>query len=309
MPLVSVIIPCYNPNAYLTDAINSVLKQSLQDFEIAVIDDGSTVDVSTFLPTDSRIKYVRREHDGVAISRNVGFSVTTGDYIAFLDADDLWHENKLALQTKMMQADPDMALCYTNVATLDQRSGRSGAPVVAPGDSHVDFSRSAFEIMDQCNICTSTVMIRREALNICGWFDPLLSFSEDYDLFLRIGRFFRRLGYVSTAEVSYRIWDSNVSARYKQAYQFGCQTLRRHHRFGSYIKDSELSRVADGLSDRLSLFCAARAYDNCRARLKNREIIGFAQEFISALFLNPQVVYEGLSSWVGKRLPRVSQSD
>lgn len=309
MPLVSVIIPCYNPNAYLTDAINSVLKQTLQDFEIAIIDDGSTVDVSAFLPKDERVKYIRREHDGVAISRNVGFSVTTGDYIAFLDADDLWHENKLALQVKLMEDDPDIALSYTNVATLDQRAGRSARAVIAPGDSAIDFSRSAFEIMDQCNITTSTVMIRREALNICGWFDPLLSFSEDYDLFLRIGRFFKRLGYVPSAEVSYRIWDSNVSARYKQAYKFGCQTLERHHRFGSYTKDPELARVADGLRARLSFFCAGRAYDNCRARLRQRELVGFLQEFFSAFRLNPQVVFAGLSSWFGKRLARVSNSE
>lgn len=306
MPLVSVIIPCYNPTAYLTDAIKSVLDQTLQDFDIVVVDDGSELDVRSLLPDDERIIYARREHNGVAISRNIGFSLTTGEFVALLDADDLWHAKKLERQVKLMQDNRQIALCYTNVATLDERFGRQPSPIEVPGDLQVDFLLPALQIMAQCNICTSTVMIRRECLNVCGWFDPLLAYSEDYDLFLRIGRFFPRLGYVPTAEVSYRLSDGSVSAKYKRAYKLGCETLERHHRFGKHVRDLDLVRVTEDLRKRLSTFCAEKAYDNCRLRLKKRELLAFATEFCSALRLRPHVVMSGLSHWLGKRLRRVN---
>src|SRR5438445_10725983 len=143
MPLVSVIIPCYNPNEYLTDAINSVLNQTLTDFEIVVIDDGSQVDVGSLIPQDSRVTYSRQAHNGVAISRNLGFSLTTGEFVAFLDADDLWQPSKLDRQVTLLRENPEMGFCYTNVLTLDERSGNGRAEILLPGDVHVDFSQPA----------------------------------------------------------------------------------------------------------------------------------------------------------------------
>jgi hypothetical protein len=176
------------------------------------------------------------------------------------------------------------------------------------GDVDVDFSKPGLEIIDQCNICTSTVMIRRECLNACGWFDPLLSYSEDYDLFLRLARFYPQIGYLAEPETSYRIWDAGVSSRYKRAFKLGCLTLDRHHRLGEQVNDLALSRAAEGLKARLSNFCAARAYDNCRVRFRERELLLFAQEFYSAFRLNPQVIFSGLSSWLDKRLQRGAAS-
>lgn len=308
MPLVSVIIPCYNPNEYLTDAINSVLNQTLTDFEIVVIDDGSQVDVGRLIPQDSRVTYSRQAHNGVAISRNLGFSLTTGEFVAFLDADDLWQPSKLDRQVTLLRENPQMGFCYTNVLTLDERSGNGRAETLPKGDVEVDFSQPALKIIDQCNICTSTVMIRRNCLNACGWFDPLLAFSEDYDLFLRLARFFPQMGYLSTPEVSYRIWAASVSSRYRSAYKFGSLTMERHVRFGKHVHDQALASAAEGLKERLSKFCAARAYDNCRLCFRQRELIGFLQEFYSAFQLSPQVIFAGLSSWVDKRLARGSAS-
>ncbi len=308
MPSVSVIIPCYNPNAYLTDAINSVLNQTFSDLEIVVVDDGSEVDVASLIPVDARVIYSRQEHNGVAISRNIGFSLTTGEFIAFLDADDLWQSTKLDRQVNLMRENPQLGFSYTNVLTLDERSGRAKMEILQKGDVDVDFSKPALQIIDQCNICTSTVMIRRACLNACGWFDPLLSYSEDYDLFLRLARFFPQIGYLPGPEVSYRIWDAGVSSRYKRAFQFGCLTLDRHHRFGDHVNDQALSKAAEGLKARLSNFCAARAYDNCRISFRERELVAFAKEFYSAFRLSPQVIFAGLSSWLDKRLARGSNA-
>ncbi|MBS1955886.1 MAG: glycosyltransferase family 2 protein [Cyanobacteria bacterium SZAS-4] len=306
MPLVSVIIPCYNPNEYLTDAINSVLKQTLTDFEVVVVDDGSQVDVENLIPRDSRVTYSRQGHNGVAISRNLGFSLTTGDYVAFLDADDLWQPTKLDRQVTLLREHPSMGFCYTNVLTLDERTGNNRAEILNKGDVDIDFSKPALDVIHQCNICTSTVMIKRDSLNACGWFDPLLSYSEDYDLFLRLARFFPQMGYLATPEVSYRIWDASVSSRYKNAFKFGSLTMERHARFGKRVDDVALVRAAEGLQERLSKFCAARAYDNCRVRFRQRELIGFLQEFYSAFQLSPDVIFAGLSSWLDKRLARGS---
>ena len=112
-PRVSVLIPCYNAGAYLAQAIESVLDQTYQDFEIIVVDDGSTDDTAGVAGAFSRVRYVYHAHSGIPVTRNLAVSHAKGEFITFLDADDLWDETKLEKQVAYMDSHPDCQLVYT----------------------------------------------------------------------------------------------------------------------------------------------------------------------------------------------------
>jgi glycosyltransferase involved in cell wall biosynthesis len=125
--LVSVVITCYNQEAYMADAINSVLSQTYPSWECLIIDDGSTDGSAAickqFAEQDSRIKYIYQPNAGVSLARNLGFSNSKGEYIQFLDGDDFIREEKLALQVEILENNPEVAVSYTNHQHLWQASG------------------------------------------------------------------------------------------------------------------------------------------------------------------------------------------
>lgn len=111
-PRVSVLIPCYNAGAYLAQAVESVLDQTYQDFEIIVVDDGSTDDTASVAGAFSRVRYVYHAHSGIPVTRNLAVSHARGEFITFLDADDLWDKTKLEKQVAYMDSHPDCQLVY-----------------------------------------------------------------------------------------------------------------------------------------------------------------------------------------------------
>ena len=114
-PRVSVLIPCYNAGAYLGQAIQSVLDQTYRDFEIIVVDDGSTDDSAAVAQSFDRVRYFYNEHSGISVSRNLAIAKARGEIIVFLDADDLWHPEKLQKQVDYLDADPACMLVFTKV--------------------------------------------------------------------------------------------------------------------------------------------------------------------------------------------------
>lgn len=120
MPKVSVVIPVYRQAHYLAAAIASLLAQTLQDFEIIVVDDGSPDDVPGALArasADPRIKLVRQENKGLAGARNSGFAAATGDFLSFLDADDTYEPQKLEKQVHLLESSPDLGWVYCDIIT------------------------------------------------------------------------------------------------------------------------------------------------------------------------------------------------
>jgi hypothetical protein len=181
-PAVSVIIPTYNRKQWLTQAIDSVLAQKYRDFELIIVDDGSDDGSSAVLGGYSgKIGYIYLRHGGVSRARNIGSQLCRGEYIAFLDSDDLWHPNKLLRQMEYMRAHPDCCICYTDEIWI-----RHGVRVNQM-KKHQKFSGWIFEkCLPLCIISPSSVMIRRELLLESGGFDEGLPVCEDYDLWLRI---------------------------------------------------------------------------------------------------------------------------
>lgn len=181
MPKISAIIPTYNRSSFLTEAIRCVRGQDFHDYELIVVDDGSTDDTQrTIEPFAGKLTYIYQENRGVSSARNLGLRLANGRYVAFLDSDDLWLKNKLSKQISQMEARPDLMICYTDEVWI--RRGKR----VNPMKKHAKYSGWIFErCLPLCIISPSSAMMRRELFNEIGLFDENLPVCEDYDFWLR----------------------------------------------------------------------------------------------------------------------------
>jgi glycosyltransferase involved in cell wall biosynthesis len=182
MPAVSVIIPTYNRAAMVKEAIASVLAQSYADWEMIVVDDGSTDETEAALADVlPQLTYVRQEHLGVSAARNRGAAMARGEYLAFLDSDDLWLANKLKRQMRFMTSHPEALICYTDEIWI-----RRGVRV-NPMKKHRKYSGMIFpHCLPLCIISPSSALFDRRLFEDAGRFDETLAVCEDYDLWLRI---------------------------------------------------------------------------------------------------------------------------
>jgi glycosyltransferase involved in cell wall biosynthesis len=188
-PLVSVIIPVYNGERYLSDTIRSVIAQSENNWEIVAVNDGST-DRSLALLEDFAIKFPDRirvisvNNGGVSRARNTGVTEAKGDYIAFLDQDDLWMPQKLQLQVEQFRSDKNLGISYTNESIIDHAGSVVQEKVLIFKDK---INRGfVFEYLVFENfVPISSVMIRKDLFTAIGGFDPQYSLAEDYDFILK----------------------------------------------------------------------------------------------------------------------------
>jgi len=181
-PLVSVIIPTYNRAWTLKKAIDSVLKQDYKNFELIVVDDGSTDSTEKLLLSyaDS-IKVIQQPNQGVSASRNRGIKASSGDLITFLDSDDYWYPKKLSAQVDFFNANPEALICQTEEVWI--RNGKR----VNPKKKHQKLSGMIFKpSLALCLISPSAVMIKKKLFDAISWFDESLPACEDYDLWLRV---------------------------------------------------------------------------------------------------------------------------
>lgn len=184
MPTVSIIIPTYNRLPLLKEAIDSVLKQGFADFELIVVDDGSTDGTAEYVVNkvdDSRVVYLYENHGGVAKARNCGIHKAQAPWIAFLDSDDLWQPEKLERQLQYLNQNPDQQVCQTEEVWI-----RRGVRVNSR-KKHQKYSGWIFEkCIPLCIVSPSAVIIHREVFSRCGLFDESFPACEDYDLWLRV---------------------------------------------------------------------------------------------------------------------------
>jgi len=184
MPKISVIIPTYNSIRFLPNTLDSVLRQTFSEFEVLVINDGSTDNTAEWISslTDSRVKLINQENQGCATARNTGILAAKGQYIAFLDSDDLWEPTKLEKQVKCLEENPDIGLVYTWVDFSNEEAKPTGKvrKVFAEGN--------VFQDMLTGNVvsCGSVPLVRRECFETVGLFDTKLWTAEDKDMWLRI---------------------------------------------------------------------------------------------------------------------------
>lgn len=188
-PRVSVIVPTYNSGAFVGQAVASVCHQTYSDFELIVIDDGSTDDTQRALePYRDRVRYFYQPNMGESSARNRGIQEACGDYIAFLDADDLWLPGKLAQQVVLMDQNPEAVLIYSPcfwINAAGERIFHHGSNIVGegiPGLADVFPQLALGDLMAS----PSCVMVRRAYLAQGRGFDPTIRHGEDWDLWLRL---------------------------------------------------------------------------------------------------------------------------
>jgi cellulose synthase/poly-beta-1,6-N-acetylglucosamine synthase-like glycosyltransferase len=188
MPTVSVIIPAYNAALYVGEALGSVFEQTFRDFEVIVIDDGSTDDTARVVQRASagRARYLRQPNAGPSASRNRGVLESSSSLICFLDADDVWMKDKLTRQVECLQRNPQAGLVYTDYSRGRLQETSPGSRLKAY--SHKGSGNVFYNLLRQNFIHTSSVMLRREVLPSAGLFDPNLRGTEDLELWLRIAR-------------------------------------------------------------------------------------------------------------------------
>jgi len=181
-PLISVIIPTYNRGWIIKEAIDSVLSQDYRDFELIIVDDGSTDNTLEILNAyQDDITVLRQNNHGVSAARNWGITAASGRFIAFLDSDDLWLPQKLFRQVEFFNKNPDAQICQTEETWI-----RKGVRV-NPKKRHKKLWGMIFEqSLALCLVSPSAVMIRRSLFDEVGVFDEKLPVCEDYDLWLRI---------------------------------------------------------------------------------------------------------------------------
>ncbi len=187
--MISVIIPTFNRAAWLRESITSVLEQDYfrlpppgHSFELLVVDDGSEDDTRTVVESfGGRATYLRQTHLGISTARNLGLRSAHGEFIAFLDSDDLWKKDKIGIQMGYFKAFPDAKVCYTEEVWL--RRGKH----LNPHRKHQKHSGWIFErVLPLCLLSLSSCLFRREVFSEVGVFDESLPVCEDYDLGIRL---------------------------------------------------------------------------------------------------------------------------
>lgn len=207
-PLVSVIIPAFNSANYIVDTINSVLQQSMQDFEIIVVDDGSTDQLKEVLApfiADKQIVYIAQVNRGVSAARNHGYKKSRGQYIAFLDADDVWLTDNLEVRLNKFKSG-DFGLVHADAFVIDGHSSK--LPQILSGkEGNLLDDMLAWDGTQVPG--PSSILVKREVLDVIGLFDEELSTSADQDFFIRVAVRYK-IGRVDKPTWMYRIHGNNM---------------------------------------------------------------------------------------------------
>ena len=183
-PLVSIIIPYYKQPAFVTEAVRSAKSQTYSYIEIIVVDDGSPEPVEPLLRNIEGVRLVRTQNGGVAAARNAGFQRSSGEYLVFLDSDDVLLPGAVEAHLEALLTSPTAGLSFGSIALIDE----SGRQIRAP---HICRPRKNYFLtfLESNPIgCPGAAMIRRDAFVEAGLFDESLRVSEDYDLYLKIAR-------------------------------------------------------------------------------------------------------------------------
>ena len=174
MPRVSVQIPAYNSGRFIANAIESILSQTYHSFEIIVIDDGSTDNTADVVSRYPQVRYLRQKHSGISAARNRGVEEANGEYIAFLDADDLWTPDKLEKQMAYLEEHPQCQMVFSEIENFIDEEVES-------------VSHRQSEILEtELEYCLVSCLMKRSLFTRYGGFDENYGYGEDTELLARL---------------------------------------------------------------------------------------------------------------------------
>jgi glycosyltransferase involved in cell wall biosynthesis len=188
MPCFSIVIPVYNKERFVAKTIESVLSQTFTDYEIIIVNDGSTdqseAKISTF--KDNRIKYYSKKNEGVALARNFGIEKATADYICFLDADDYWYPTFLETMQRYSSELPEQKV-FAAAIEIETKNKTISAHYSIESTSDFEIVNFFNASQKECVLWTSSVCIHKSVFEKVGDFDTKIKHGEDTELWIRIG--------------------------------------------------------------------------------------------------------------------------
>ncbi|NQT82439.1 glycosyltransferase [bacterium] len=223
-PKVSVIIPTYNRREYVGRAIESVLAQTFLDHEIIVVDDGSTDKTSRVVAAyGDKVRYIYKRNGGSASARNLGIKHAKGRFIAFLDSDDTWLPEKLAIQISRMELMRNVGLSYTDKQIVSE----DGAVIKASQGWRCPSGRIFQKLLMDNYISTSSVVVcRRECFGRAGFFDETMPVSQDYEMWLRISYHYE-VCYIDLPLTRYLSHPGSISRQAEKVYACSIYAVQR----------------------------------------------------------------------------------
>lgn len=242
MPTVSIVIPAYNAEQFVGEAINAVLSQTYADYEVVVVDDGSTDETRAIVKTfGESVRYYYQPNGGSASARNLGVEKSRGDYIAFLDADDLWESEKLEIQLDFLRNNPEIALVCSAYHYFGKKSKTSH--LLSSKDAQGFLFRRLFL---ESFIRTSSVILKKSAFLEVGGFNEVYRLGQDYDLWLRIAKKYP-IAYLGRFLVKARSHDQNTSKAKIPLRQNTLQMIKDHYD-PRYISKSDYNKRLSDLN-------------------------------------------------------------
>jgi glycosyltransferase involved in cell wall biosynthesis len=244
MPKISVIIPVYNGEKTISKTIQSVQAQTFSNLEIIVINDGSTDGTLEKISTikDSRIKIFSYTNGGLPVARNRGISHATGEFLTFLDADDLWTPDKLELQLAALQAHPEAGVAYSWSVFMDEQGEyfHEDDPILYEGNVLPKLLLRNFIAHG------SNLLIRREAIESVGEFDPTVPPCADWDFYLRLAARWSFV-VVPKSQILYRQSSSSMSAKVEEMEKYSIMVVEKAFQSApqelQYLKSQSLAGV------------------------------------------------------------------
>lgn len=276
-PKVSVIIPAYNSDRFIRETIDSVLNQTYRDFELIVVDDGSSDRTADIISSyKDRLIYIRKENEGISTARNRGIEIARGEYLAFIDHDDIWFPEFLEEVVAELDKNKEARLCFANTYVMDGEKKRTRTlfDICPPHKGMV------FEKLVKGNfIPVITTVIRREVFEEVGLFDPRYRIAEDWDIFLKISKRYP-ITFIDRPLAEYRIHEASFSR------QRDLMLTEFIDIIGKYISsvDKRTSRVLETIRRRAQ-FDLGIVYLNKSSRSKSREY------FLNSLKADPLSLY------------------
>jgi glycosyltransferase involved in cell wall biosynthesis len=229
MPRVSIIIPTYNRAGYLTESVQSVLDQSFGDFELIVVDDGSTDNTKEAIESfkDPHIRYIYQENRGISAARNTGIKHSSGEYVAFLDSDDLRLPRYLEKNVELLDSRPDIGIVFSDLYVFESETesslGSMWKGVLKYRESYLreieSGVRRPLAALFKDGPFSNAFIVRRQVLDEAGYYDESLpNGNEDFEFYVRV-LLHIRVGFVYEPLGRYRIHSDNLSGNCEKMYQ------------------------------------------------------------------------------------------
>lgn len=286
MPHVSVVIPCYNQARFVVQAVGCALTQTYADLEVIVVDDGSTDNPHTALaPYQQHIQFIRQENQGLSAARNAGYRAASGEYLLFLDSDDILLPQSVAHHIQALETNQSHALTYA----AWQQISEDGSQLL--GEVRPAYEGIALEklLLRQFFFFASAAVIRRTSLEQVGLFDESLTWGEDADLWLRLAQAGFTFGYIDEPLMKYRIHSNSMTSRIHPGQVLGwCAVLDKF--FANPQLPPEIQMLKAEAYSILHFETAGRYY-------RNGQIQDGQQQIQQAFLANPQVKMDWVLEW------------